>query len=322
MNILAKKVSTAVAIVAGAGLWGANAVSLDRKGELDYTPNVATVKGSPYGKVLALAMQGPIDFYWHDGQTHDDAYILKAEKKKNSNNGGEADQAGGGDGGHGHAHHGGEDGDHAHHGHAHEPPKSSKQGVERPWHANAKEKIATLTAYTHRNTNNKRRSKEQVRYLQEATEDKLRFSNDLDPTNYTNYGNYQIFLSNSNVGRYLVDAEQHVTLSRDTLRICKEEPHDPAAWITASMAAYDLAYYMGGKPERYSLDEVRAMLAEFDYCIARYAVLLEEHRVSGRPFSVVKANEMIGQGNFLTKLRDAFDIYMERLSKEREGAAQ
>ena len=317
--MLAKKVSKVAALVVGTGLWVGNAVSLDRKGELDYTPNVATVKGSPYGKVLALAMQGPIDFYWHDGQTHDDAYALKADKKKKSETAGEVveDAA---DEGHSHVYNGGDGDGQAHHNHSHDEP--ARKLVERPWHVHAKDKIKTLAAYTRRKTNGKRRSREQVRYLQEATEDKLKFSHELDPTNYTNYGNYQIFLSNSNVGRNLIDADKHVALSRDTLRICKQEPHDPAAWITASMAAYDLAYYMAGKPDKHDLEEVRAMLAEFDFCIERYAVLLDEQRISGRPFSVLKANEIIGHGNFLSGVRGAFGVYVERLSKEREAEAQ
>ena len=65
------------ALIGGVGLWGGMAKKFNAADELSYTPNVACMKGSPYGKVLGLAMQGPIDFYWHKGKTHQDEVLLK-----------------------------------------------------------------------------------------------------------------------------------------------------------------------------------------------------------------------------------------------------
>ena len=64
------------ALIAGAALWGGMAVKFAAEDKLSYEPNVACLKGSPYGKIFALAMQGPIGFYWHEGKTHEHASIL------------------------------------------------------------------------------------------------------------------------------------------------------------------------------------------------------------------------------------------------------
>lgn len=287
-------------LVIGAGLWLFNAKSLDEQGMLDYTPNVATVKGSPYGKILALAMQGPIDFYWHEGQSHADAHVHRAGEE------GHHDHSSDGDSGH-----------------------SSDEGLadtrlakmeareNLAWHVRAKEKVAELTAFTHRKTNGGRLTREHALYLQTATEDKLRFAYELDPSNYTNYGNYQLFLSNSNIGRALIDEDAHLKLSRKTLEFCKKDDRDPSSAITAATAAYDMAYYMAGKPDKYDLSDVRSVLVELDASVQRYIGLFEGYSESGVPFSVARVDEMTVHVKNLKGLRRAFDIYMERLSLER-----
>ena len=60
----------------GVALWCGFATRFNAEKKLSYEPNPGSVKGSPYGKVLALAMQGPIDFYWHQGQTHEHVVTL------------------------------------------------------------------------------------------------------------------------------------------------------------------------------------------------------------------------------------------------------
>ena len=88
-----------LALIVGVVLWGSYAQRFNDQGKLSYEPNVACIKGSPYGKVLALALQGPIDFYWHMGASHEHTAELN--------------------GGHGHDH--GDDCDHCHgNGHSHD----------------------------------------------------------------------------------------------------------------------------------------------------------------------------------------------------------
>lgn len=302
MGLVANKVVVTVGLTLGTGLWLFNAKNLNDQGLLDYTPNVATLKASPYGKILALAMQGPIDFYWHEGQTHADAHVHRA-----------------GEEGH-HDHSSDVDSDHS----SDEDLadiRLAKLEARRnlAWHIRAKRKVAELTAFTHRKTNGGRLTKEHALYLQTATEDKLRFAYELDPSNYTNYGNYQLFLSNSNIGRNFIDEARHFSLSKQTLAFCKKDSKDPASSVTAAMAAYDMAYHMAGKPNEYNLSEVRLALGEFDFCMQRYIKIFEGYSASEIPFSAVRADELKEHARYLTALRKAFDGYIKRLSSDRGG---
>ncbi len=64
-----------------AGLIGAGAVvcaltgrPLHKNAETDIPLNILGVNRSPYGEVFAIAMQGPIDVYWHGGAAHEHAH--------------------------------------------------------------------------------------------------------------------------------------------------------------------------------------------------------------------------------------------------------
>ena len=52
-------------------LWLPAAFQLRAGGHLEFTPNPGSIGSSPYGKTLGLAIQGPIDVFWHVGQNED-----------------------------------------------------------------------------------------------------------------------------------------------------------------------------------------------------------------------------------------------------------
>jgi hypothetical protein len=56
-----------LATLVGVG-WAWQAVSLREAGRFDMVPNFAAIGRSPYGKTLAMAIQGPVDNYWHKGR--------------------------------------------------------------------------------------------------------------------------------------------------------------------------------------------------------------------------------------------------------------
>ena len=55
--------------VSGVALWSFGANRLASEGDFDYRPNPLGLKISPYGQVIALAVQGGIDSDWH-GTAH------------------------------------------------------------------------------------------------------------------------------------------------------------------------------------------------------------------------------------------------------------
>lgn len=315
MNKTSQKLVTLCTLAAGAGLWGAMAVRFDAGDKLSYEPNPGCLKGSPYGKVLALAMQGPIDFYWHKGQSHEHIETLKAGEKSTT-----AHDCG-------HDHHGeacdhSHDHDHADHaGHAENCgcPAHEKAGLvsggegEKPLRALAKQKIKTLDASRHRRTDGAPISAAHEKYLQSVTEDKLRLAYELDPTNYTNYGNLHLFIATNNYGKSDGDEQKAFELARETLAACKQDEVDPSTWLTAASAAYNVAYHIGQYHERFSIPEAKDSLAEFDTCMETYRRLLQQSVEQGRIASQERLDQMQERARYLTKLRQAQGVYLKNL---------
>ena len=333
MNSTLSKLTACSTLLLGVGLWGGMAKKFDAENKLSHEPNVACIKGSPYGKVLALAMQGPIDFYWHKGKTHEDEIILSADQKS----------------GHEHDEHcadGCDDhGGHNHIGHNHgsqeqvqeqeqeqEQVHSSQEHAEDcgcevhgadanrmlaaqrdPLHIRAKTQIKKMAAAAHRKTDGKPLSSAHQQYLQGVTEDKLRLAYELDPSNYTNYGNYHLFIATTTYGRSNGDEKAAIGLARRTLEFCKRDQADPASWVTAASAAYNVIYHIGKNHDEYSISEAKASLAEFDHCIREYVKLSQVAIEQGRVLSQQRLEEMDARVKYLAKLRSAQGEYMKRV---------
>jgi len=303
----------------GVGLWVGFSMHFKAEDKLDYEPNLGCIKGSPYGKVLALAMQGPIDFYWHEGQTHEHAETLNAAHSHADGTSHSHD-----DHDHSHGH------DHAHdHGDGHseesrEQPvvKKTEQAVaqktkEEPLHTLAKAQIKKMSATAHRKTDGKPLSKAHRKYLQSVTEDKLRLAYELDPTNYTNYGNLHLFLATTTFGKSDANDDTATELAKRTLEICKQEKIDPASWVTAISAAYNIIFHIGRYHEQFTVAEAKASLAEFDACMATYRRLLDDAVANGRIPSAARLEELNERTKYLSKLRYAQGVYMKRMMSTR-----
>ncbi len=310
------KIITCGTFALGVGLWGSMAKKYDADGRFACEMNPGCIKGSPYGKILALAMQGPIDFYWHGGKTHDDEVILGSE--------------------HGHKHehtedcaHHGCNHDHAehHHDHAHaahpegcsccahseEHEHVAAVAEDETFRTKLKERIKEMEASTHRKTDGKPLSETHQKYLQGVTEDKLRLAYELDPSNYTNYGNYHLFIATTTFGKSAGDDDAAVALARRTLEYCKHDQIDPASWVTAASAAYNIICHIGRHYDQYSVREAKDSLAEFDFCISNYVRLRRKALEAGRVVSETRVKEMEARVSYLIGLRKAQGIYMKRV---------
>jgi len=322
MNPTISKLAACCTLLLGVCLWGGMARKLDAENRFSHEPNVGCIKGSPYGKVLALAMQGPIDFYWHKGKSHEDEVILAADKKS----------------GHEHGEHCADSCDdhsgHDHVGHNHDAPEQTHSGEhaedcgcevhgadanrvvaaqDKPLHIKAKMQIKKMAASAHRKTDGKPLSPAHQQYLQGVTEDKLRLAYELDPSNYTNYGNYHLFIATTTFGKSEGDDDAAVALARRTLEFCKKDQADPASWITAASAAYNIICHIGRYYEGYTIPEAKAILAEFDYCKNRYVKLRSEATTTGLNIPEKRLKEMDERVRYLTRLREAQGIYMKRV---------
>lgn len=305
------KITTGCSLLLGVGLWAGFAVRFNTEEKLSYEPNPACVKGSPYGKVLALALQGPIDFYWHKGQSHEHLETLNAGDKHDENCT-SCDH-------------------HSHHDHsakAKQKPEHAEgcgcgahgednpvvhSTPEKPWHTLAKTQIKKMSAAAHRKTDGKPLSDAHLRYLQSVTEDKLRLAYELDPTNYTNYGNYHLFIATTSYGKSDGNDDKAVALARKTLEACKKDEVDPSSWITAASAAYNIIFHIGRYHDQFTIAEAKASLAEFDECMRVYEGLLADAVDNGRIPSVQRLNELNTRAKYLTKLRHAQGVYMKRM---------
>ena len=278
------------ALITGAALWGGMAVKFASEDKLSYEPNVACLKGSPYGKIFALAMQGPIGFYWHEGKTHEHASILADD----------------------HEHHAGcADGCHEHH--------AAATGVELTEGnvplscADSRKDQANGSGGTSQNEWRTIVCSSQTIYSGRGDEDKLRLAYELDPTNYTNYGNYHLFLYTSRYGKAEADEDAALDIARQTLGVCKLDQVDPASWVTAASAAYNIIYHIGRHYKDYSVEQAKSGLADFDSCIDKYEQVMAQALHDGRAISESRLTEMEERVAYLKKLRKAQGVYMKRI---------
>lgn len=303
MNGFKGKWLAGVTLVVGGLLCGGGARQLSADGRLNFEPNVACLKGSPYGKVLALAMQGPIGVYFHKGQSHATSEVLNGEKEVSVEGRVEEHAEGCGCG-------------------AHDEDEDDKAGpivAELPFHVRAKKHLQKMDAYAHRKTDGQPMSEAHERYLQSVNEDKLKLAYELDPSNYTNYGNYHLFLSMNDFGKSQMDQDAAFALATRTIEFCKRDQVDPSSWLTASSAAYDKITHIGRNYKKYTELEARESLFEFDKYFKKHEILLDDSLKKGSIISTIRIHEMQERARYLHKLRIAQGIYMKRMMTHQIG---
>ena len=180
-----------------------------------------------------------------------------------------------------------------------------------------KDELKLMGATSKRKTDGTPLSALHKKYIQSVIEDKVRLAYELDPTNYTNYGNLHLFLSVNNLGRSAADSKKAQDLAVKTLEICKKDEVDPASWVTAASAAYNIIYHIGVYHDEYTVEEAKASLRDFDDCIAKYEVLLESAIQEGRIVSETRFLELEERVKFLRKIRKAQGVYMKRMMSGR-----
>ncbi len=325
---IATVITTSVLAACGVGLWTYAGSALAENKALDYTPNPLGIKMSPYGQVIAMAIQAPIDNDWHASrgqQHHDHDHDCATEGCSHDHHVAHAhdDHDCGHEGcSHGHDHDdhdcGHEGCSHDHHHHAsHDDHACTHEGCthdhaeEQPRSSSKRPLMARLNAAVSERTNPRPPSAAHSFYLRRETEKRLHFGWSLDPSNYANYHAYHLFLSESSLGTREALREgwiEHgLKVARFTIDYCLREDHDPRPSLTAAVAASNALELMFYQKDTRPIAEFRQMLATLDHALAKHAELSNAWVGSGAwaNLSPMRQQEVADRFAFLTKMREA-----------------
>jgi hypothetical protein len=298
------------ACLIGGGLfaWAYAGRPLVSNPDLKVPLNPMGINGSPYGEVLAMAMQGPIDTYFHGAMGtgahhHSNGETCGACKgsapevtettdfstpKIFRNPKPEVKVAV-----------------------APNPSKPAKKGFE--GFLDSLSKLETIS------TNPRATSEAHKLYLRRQTEDKLRFAYDLDPSHYGNYNSLNLFLTEPAVGTRPELNSSVAKLAEETIQYCLKQEHDPRPALTAAAAATNILQLMFAdqqeKKPKFSTSQMRQFLSVLDYSLARYDAIAKEWDES-KQWSLIsnqRITECEDRYSFIRKIREACEKTILRL---------
>jgi hypothetical protein len=292
MSMLTPHTHTAILFGCGAMMLSFSAHHMARNPELDTPLNPLGINRSPYGEVIAMAAQGPIDTYFHNGSGHDHD--------------------------HDHAH------DHDHsgqHEHEHKSAQASKKGSA-ALPDQLRGFIDRLAAASSARNNPRPVTSAHQFYMRRKTEDKLRFAYNLDPAHYGNYNSYHLFLTESHFGTRRLLTPTAIKLAKETIDYCLAQKDDPRPVLTAAAAASNILELMinnlRGTTPHFSTDHLKEALAVLDHCLARHHELSAQWLVTGNwsRLSTFRIKETQERLHFITKVRDAEEKAIHLLEME------
>lgn len=295
----------------GALAWTIAARPLVGNPDLAAPLNPLGINRSPYGEVFAMAMQSPIDIYFHagTGEHHDHAPGETCDDPS----------------AHGHehdakcAHH--EDCGHDHH--EHETDAVMLTNVESSsLDLHFSSLLSKLDKTRGLRTNPKAAGEALKRYLRRQAEDKLRFAYELDPSHYANYNSLHFFLTEPQIGTRPELTPSAAKLAEDTIQYCLKQDHDPRPALTAAAAASNILELMFNdrrSPDpKFSTAQMRQCLNLLDHCLARYQSIAGQWDESKQweLMSPMRINECKERLHFINKVREAAEKTIIRIEQE------
>jgi hypothetical protein len=286
-------------VLAGIGLCSYAGSRLEQAGKFEFKPNPLGLKNSPYGQVMAMAVQGPVDKDFHlvmHGVT-----VPDTEPAPDS-----ADSA------------------------AH-PAACADPECAHPGHGAAEDEpadpadlplIDRLARISGERTNPNPPTPAHKLYLRSKIENRLRFAYELDPSHYGNYNSYHLFLTEPQLGTtqqtFREGRDRADELAEETIRYCLRDEHDPRPPLTAATAAYNILESMFYFQEDHSLAEMAEQLRTIDYCLERHRRLLERSVEDGswELLSPLRQAEILDRANFTQRMRDTAEKALARLARE------
>jgi hypothetical protein len=280
---------TACLIGGGVFAWATAGRPLVTNPDLDAPLNALGINGSPYGEVFAMAMQGPIDTYFHGAM--------------------------GGAGAHRHDENCGHD-------------TTGKAAVKRSGSLTNRFEglLASLDTAAKIRTNPKAASDAHKRFLRRRVEDKLRFAYQLDPAHYSNYNSLHFFLTEPQLGTRPELTPSAAKLAEETIQYCLKQDQDPRPALTAAAAATNILELMFNdqrNPEpKFTPVQMRQYLNLLDHCIARYVTISREWDKSKNwellsPQRIVECDDRF---TFICKIRDNAEGIILRYEGKTDGS--
>lgn len=268
--------------------------------ELDAPLNPFGVNRSPYGEIFAMALQGPINKNFHVGMFGATPEEIVQRQKENPV----------------------------------EKPGSLLIVKPDPDEQDRESKQAPKGVLGHmehlinqmqvglvRRTNRLPASELLKAHLRRQAEDKLRLAYNLDPSHYANYNALHFFLAEGITTRPEL-VKHSIELAQETIDYCLSIDYDPRPSLTAAAACTNILHYMFkaerlNEEKQYSPEEMDAVIADLDECIATYHRIAAQWDENGNwqrlsPQRVYDCQQRI---RFITKIRDAAVITVERIRK-------
>ena len=269
-------------IGAGALAWAVTGRPLTANSDLDVPLNPLGINCSPYGEVIAMALQGPIDTFF-------DAGISSAGAESKDE--------------------------------AMPEIKTQAPSTKASASLNVRlgSLLSSLDAVSEARTNPKAASEGLKRYLRRQAEDKLRFAYQLDPAHYGNYNALHFFLTEPAIGTRPELTPSAAKLAEDTIQYCLRQDQDPRPALTAAAAATNILHLMFSDQQheapKYTTVQMRQCLLVLDHCLARYASVAQEWTQSRQwellsPLRIAECQE---RRQFIGKVRDAAEQTILRL---------
>lgn len=254
--------------------WASAARPLVADKDLDVPLNPLGINGSPYGEVFAMAMQGPIDTYFH-------GVMAGGEEHKHED------------------------------GKACSSCDSSAEFKGVNMKSGFQTFLVSLDHVAEVRTNPKAVSDRHKFYLRRQIENKLRFAYQLDPAHYANYNSLHFFLTEPQLGTRPQLTPSAAKLAEDTINYCLKRTDDPRPMLTAAAAATNVLHLMfndqlNDKPQ-FTTQQMRQYLNLLDHCLARYVTMAKEwdETKNWDLLSPQRIQECDDRFSFTSKIRDA-----------------
>lgn len=286
---------TAGLLGAGALVWALNARQVATHPELAVPLNPMGINRSPYGEVFAMAMQSPIDVYWHGSGVEDHDH----------------DHACDGSCGH----------DHDHDGHCDHDHETAEPADHSSWRDRYVAFLSEIDHGLEKRTNPKPITPAHQFYMRRQTEDKLRFAYQLDPSHYGNFNSYYFFLTQPTMGTRPELTHSAVMLAQNTIDYCLRQNDDPRPALTAAAAAENILEFMiteyRGGDRRHSLQQMQQNLALIDHCISRFEEVAARWDATGnwQRLSDFRLQEIKQRIHFIRKVRDTQSVTIDNFGK-------
>ena len=296
-------------IGSGAIAWAVATRPLVSNSDLAVPLNPLGINRSPYGEVFAMAMQSPIDNYFHAGMGEESHNHAPGETCSNECS---------------HEHKHDETCGHEEHGHkAEELAEKAEQS--RPLNVRLRNMLSALDQVRGVRTNPKAANEALKRHLRREAEDKLRFAYHLDPSHYANYNSLHFFLTEPQIGTRPELTPSAARLAEDTIQYCLKQEHDPRPTLTAAAATSNILELMFNDRlnpnSRFSTAQMRHCLNLLDHCIARYQTIAKKWDESKQwehisPMRIAECEERF---HFICKVREAAEKTINRIEEQSEA---